>query len=143
MYNKPALSSSDVEFLLDAAKKYALDMGWNVSIAVCDDGGHALGMLRMDGAAPFSAHMCAAKSRTAALCRKESKHYEEVINLGRPAFLSAPVLEGMIEGGVNVVIDGCSVGAVGVSGVKSAEDAQIAKAAIELLLEDLEKKEKK
>jgi uncharacterized protein GlcG (DUF336 family) len=83
--------------------------------------------------------MATAKARTAALFRKESKHYEEVINLGRPAFISAPQLQGMIEGGVNIIVDGCSVGAVGVSGVKSAEDAQLARSAIEALLAHIEK----
>jgi uncharacterized protein GlcG (DUF336 family) len=139
MHAKPELSLSDVEFLLSAAKKGAGDMGWKVSIAVSDDGGNPLGLLRLDGASPFTAHMATAKARTAALCRKESKHYEEVINLGRPAFISAPQLQGMIEGGVNIIVDGCSVGAVGVSGVKSAEDAQLARSAIEALLAHIEK----
>jgi glc operon protein GlcG len=139
MHTKPALSASDVEFLLAAAKKFATDQGWKVSISVCDDGGHPLGLLRLDGASPFSSHMAGAKARTAALCRKESKHYEEVINLGRPAFLSAPLLEGMIEGGVTIIFDGCAVGAVGVSGVKSPEDAQVARTAIDELLAELDK----
>ena len=59
--------------------------------------------------------------------------YEEIINNGRYSFLSAPLLEGMLEGGVPVVADGHVVGAVGVSGVKSSEDAQIAQAGIAAL----------
>ena len=70
----------------------------------------------------------------AALGRRESKGYEDVINQGRTAFLSAPTLEGMLEGGVPVLVDGQCIGAVGVSGVKSNEDAQIARAAIAALL---------
>ena len=138
MHTKPALSQSDVEFLLSAAKKTANENSWAVSIAVFDDGGNPMGLLRLDGASPFSAHMACAKARTASVTRKDSKHYEDVINHDRPSFLSAPLLEGMLEGGVNVIVDGCSLGAVGVSGVKSAEDAQIARTAIEALLTHLD-----
>jgi glc operon protein GlcG len=64
--------------------------------------------------------------------KRETKIYEDMINQGRNAFLSAP-LQGMLEGGVPVIVDGQVVGAVGVSGVKSSEDAQVAKAAIAAL----------
>jgi glc operon protein GlcG len=87
-------------------------------------------MLRLDHAAPISAHICQAKARTAALGRRESKVYEDIINGGRTSFLSAPLLEGMLEGGVPILVDGQVVAAVGVSGVKSSEDVQIAKAGI-------------
>ena len=90
-------------------------------------------MLRLDGAAPISSHIAPAKAKTAALGRRESRVYEEIINNGRYSFLSAPLLEGMLEGGVPVVADGHVVGAVGVSGVKSSEDAQIAQAGIAAL----------
>ena len=65
--------------------------------------------------------------------RRETKVYEDIINQGRTAFLSAPELEGMLEGGVPIVKDGQVIGAVGVSGVKSPEDAQIARAGIAAL----------
>ncbi|KTS91302.1 hypothetical protein NS376_23760, partial [Pseudomonas oryzihabitans] len=71
--------------------------------------------------------------RSAALARKESKVLEEMINNGRTAFLSAPLMQGMLEGGVPILVDGQVVGAVGVSGVKAPEDAQVAKAAIAAL----------
>ena len=71
--------------------------------------------------------------RSAALGRRESKVYEDVINNGRYSFLSAPYLQGMLEGGVPIIKDGQCIGAVGVSGVKSSEDAQIAKAGIAAL----------
>jgi glc operon protein GlcG len=67
------------------------------------------------------------KARTAALARRESKIFEDMINGGRTAFLSVP-LAGTLEGGVPVVVDGQVIGAVGVSGVKASEDAQIARA---------------
>ena len=78
----------------------------------------------------MSAHICQAKARTAALGRRDTKGYEDMINGGRTAFLSAPVIDGMLEGGLPVMKDGECLGAVGVSGVKSNEDAQIAKAGI-------------
>jgi uncharacterized protein GlcG (DUF336 family) len=89
-----------------------------------------LWLQRLDGAAPVSSHIAPAKARTAALGRRESKTYEDMINGGRASFLSAPTLEGMLEGGVPIMKDGQCLGAVGVSGVKSSEDAQIAKAGI-------------
>lgn len=139
MYNKPALSLTDVEFLLAAAKKSALQNSWKVSIAVCDDGGHPLGVLRLDGASPFTVQTAIEKARTAAMGRRESRIYEEMINGGRTAFLSAPLLQGILEGGVNILVGGQTVGAVGVSGVQSAEDAQVAKFAIQELLAHLAK----
>jgi len=130
MRSKQALTLDDVKKIAAAAEAEALANGWAVSIAIVHDGGHLLWMQRLDGAAPISAHIAPAKARTAALGRRESKVYEDVINQGRTSFLSAPVLEGMLEGGVPVMKDGQCIGAVGVSGVKSNEDAQIAKAGI-------------
>ena len=105
-----------------------------MTIAIDDDGGHLLWLQRLDGAAAITAHIAPAKARTAALGRRDSKVYEDVINQGRMAFLSAPLLEGMLEGGVPVMVDGQCVGAVGVSGVKSNEDAQVARAGIAALV---------
>lgn len=132
MNTKPMLSTDDVQAVLEAARRHAEENNWPVTIAVADDGGHLLGLLRLDGAAPLSAHIAPAKARTAALGRRETKGYEDTINQGRYAFLSAP-LEGMLEGGVPIVHDGHVLGAVGVSGVKSDEDAQIARAGIAAL----------
>lgn len=133
MKTKAYLTHADVVAIGDAARAEAERNGWAVSIAVVDDGGHLLWMQRLDGAAPISASIAPAKARTSALGRRESKGYEDVINQGRVAFLSAPVLEGMLEGGVPILVDGQCVGAVGVSGVKSSEDAQIARAGIAAL----------
>ena len=134
MKTKPFLSHDDVVTLLNGARAEAQKNQWAVTIAVVDDGGHLLGHYRLDGAAPMSARMAPAKARTAALGRRETKVYEDMIHNGRTAFLSAPDLDGMLEGGVPVLVDGHVVGAVGVSGVKSTEDAQIAKAGIAALL---------
>ena len=133
MKNRSALELADVKAIAAAAEAEALANKWAVTIAIVDDGGHLLWLQRLDGAAPVSAHIGPAKARTAALGRRESRTYEEMINGGRVSFLSAPGLEGMLEGGVPIVIDGQTIGAVGVSGVKSDQDAQIAKAGIAAL----------
>ena len=133
MHTKSVLTLSDVRAMAAAAEAEALSNHWAVTIAIVDDGGHLLWLQRLDGAAPISSAIAPAKARTAALGRRESKVYEDVINQGRISFLSAPVLEGMLEGGVPVMVDGHCVGAVGVSGVKSTEDAQIARAGIAAL----------
>lgn len=133
MKNRPALTAADAHRIAAAAEAEALSHRWAVSIAVVDDGGHLLWLQRLDGAPPISAEIAPAKARTAALGRRESKVYEEMINQGRVSFLSAPVLHAMLEGGVPIVVEGECVGAVGVSGVKSSEDAQIARAGIAAL----------
>jgi glc operon protein GlcG len=133
MQTKPYLTLADAKKIAAAAEAEALANNWNVAIAVLDDGGHLLCFQRMDKVAPISSHLAPAKGRTAALGRRESKLYEDMINNGRMSFLSAPELEGMLEGGVPIIVDGHVVGAVGVSGVKSSEDAQIAKAGIAAL----------
>ena len=134
MMSKSVLTLADVRAIAQAAEAEALARQWPVTIAIVDDGGHLLWLQRLDGAAAISAHIAPAKARTAALGRRESKVYEDVINQGRMAFLSAPLLEGMLEGGVPVMVDGQCVGAVGVSGVKSNEDAQVAHAGIAALV---------
>ena len=133
MQTKPMLTLDDVKKIAAAAEAEALANNWAVVIAIVDDGGHLLWLQRLDGAAPLSSHIAPAKAKTAALGRRESKVYEDMINGGRVSFLSAPLIEGMLEGGVPIVVDGHHVGAVGVSGVKSSEDAQIARAGIAAL----------
>ena len=133
MKTKHELELADVKAIAAAAEAEALKNKWAVTIAIVDDGGHLLWLQRMDGAAPISSQIAPAKARTAALGRRESKIYEDMINNGRVSFLSAPGLDGLLEGGVPVVVEGHYVGAVGVSGVKSSEDVQIAKAGIAAL----------
>jgi uncharacterized protein GlcG (DUF336 family) len=130
MKNKSVLEFTDIQTIAAAAQDEATRNQWAVSICIVDDGGHLLWFQRLDGAPPISAHIAPAKARTAALGMRESRIYEEIINGGRVSFLSAPTLEGLLEGGVPIFKDGQCLGAVGVSGVKSSEDAQIAKAAI-------------
>lgn len=133
MLSKHVLTVTETTRILEAARAEADKHQWAVSIVVVDDGGHQLGMLRLDGAAPASAYISTEKARTAALGRRETKAYEDMINNGRTAFLSAP-LTATLEGGVPVIVDGQVIGAVGVSGVKSEQDAQVAKAGIAAIL---------
>ena len=133
MQTKSFLELSDIKKIAAAAEAEALKHAWPVTIAIVDDGGHLLWLQRLDGAAPISAHIAPAKAHTAALGRRESKIYEDMINAGRYSFMSAPAIEALLEGGVPIIKEGQVIGAVGVSGVKSNEDAQIAKAGIAAL----------
>ena len=130
MKTQSVLELSDVQAIAAAALAEAQKNNWAVSIAIVDAGGHLLHFQRLNGAPPISSHIAPAKAHTAALGQRESKVYEDVINGGRYSFLTAPAVQGMLEGGVPIMKDGACLGAVGVSGVKSTEDAQIAKAGI-------------
>ena len=129
MKHKPVLTRDDVALILEHARAEAMANKWAVTIAIVDDGGHPLALERLDGAAPVSAYIATEKARTSAMGRRASGDYEEMIKAGRNAFLSAP-MTAMLEGGVPVVIEGQVIGAVGVSGVKSDQDAQVARAGI-------------
>lgn len=132
MKTRPVLELDDVEAMLIGAREEAEKHGWSVCVAIVDDGGHPLGLLRLDDAPPGSAYMATEKARTAALGRRESKVYEDMINGGRYAFLSAPLIA-TLEGAVPVMVNDECVGAVGVSGARSDQDAQIANAGIAYL----------
>ena len=129
MKQKSVLTRDDVARILDHARAEAHANQWAVTIAIVDDGGHPLALERLDGAAPVSAYIATEKARTAAMGRRPSAAYEEMINGGRTAFLSAP-LTAMLGGGVPIVVEGQVIGAVGVSGAKPDEDIQVANAGI-------------
>ena len=133
MKTKACLELSDAKLMGAACEADALKNNWAVCIAIVDDGGQLIWFQRLDGVAPISSQIAPAKAQTAALGRRESKIYEDIINAGRYSFLSVPLLQGMLEGGVPVLKDGQVIGAIGVSGVKSSEDAQIARAGIAAL----------
>lgn len=133
MQQKAVLSLDQVHHILDAAQREAEANGWLVTIAVTDDGGHPLALRRMDGCAPMSAYVAPEKARSAALGRRETQAFEDMINGGRAAFLSAPVLQGLLTGGIPVLHEGQVIAAVGVSGVKPEQDAQVARAGIATL----------
>ena len=132
MKSKPVLTLDDVKKIAAAAEVEAIKNNWAVTISIVDDGGHLLWLQRLDGAAPVSAWIGPQKAITAAIGRRESAVYEKMVNEGRMSFLAVkPVTP--LEGGVPIIVEGQFVGAVGVSGVKSAEDVQIAKAGIAAL----------
>ena len=130
MLTKSVLTLDDVNTMLDAAQREAEANNWAVTIAVADDGGHLLGLRRLDGCPAMATYIATEKARSAALGRRETQAFEDMINSGRPAFLSAPVLQGMLTGGVPVLVDGQVAGTVGISGVKPDQDAQVARAAV-------------
>lgn len=132
MLNKAVLTQQEVGRILIAARDEAQRNHWAVSIVVVDDGGHPLALERLDGCAPASAYIATEKARSAALGRRETKGYEDMVNGGRVAFVSAPLITSL-EGGVPVIVDGQVIGAVGVSGVKAGEDAQVASAGVAAL----------
>jgi uncharacterized protein GlcG (DUF336 family) len=131
MRDTKALTLADVKRIAAAAEAAAREQNWAVSIAVCDAGGHALWLQRMDGAPLMSAAVAPEKARTCVLSGKPSKAFEDMVNNGRFAALAMPVVP--LEGGEPIVVDGVVVGAVGVSGVRAGEDAQIARAGIAAL----------
>lgn len=131
--SRPYLRLADAKAMLAAAEAHALKNQWAVAIIVTDETGTPLASLRLDGCAPLGGQIAAEKARVAALSRRESGFYETMINQGRTAFLSAPV-SGLLEGGVPVVVDGHCIGAIGVSGVKSEQDAEVARAGLAALV---------
>ena len=133
MKSKAVLTLDDLKKIAAGSETEATKNNWNVSIAICDDGGHLLFYQRMDGAAPISSHIAPQKARTAAIGRRNTKVYEDMVNGGRYSALSMPEAT-HLEGGVPIIVEGEVIGAVGVSGVKSSEDAQIAEAGIKALL---------
>lgn len=127
MLSKFAIGQTEIARVLTAARQEAQARQWSVTIVVVDDGGHPLALERLDGCAPASAYIAMEKARTAALGRKETRDYEDMVNGGRTAFVTAPLLTSL-EGGVPLRVEGQVVGAIGVSGVKSEQDAQVANA---------------
>ena len=116
----------DAEWLLNQAHQYAIQHAFNVSIAVVDETGTLLAMKRMDGASPMTAHLCLEKAKCSAISRRPSKAFEDLIKNGQMGFLTMESFSGMLEGGEPIIYQGQLVGAMGISGVKSFQDAEIA-----------------
>ena len=131
MRTKACLTSADVKKMMAAASEEAGRNNWKVAIAIVDDGGFLLHLDRIDGAAVTTAEVATGKARTSALTRRPSKDFEERVK-ERPSFISFPA--GLfIQGAVPIMHDGDCVGAIGVSGVQSFEDEQIARAGVAAL----------
>ena len=131
MRTKPCLTLADVTKMLAAAEAEAVKNKWDVAIAIVDEGAHLLGFHRMDGAGPISAEVAVGKARTSALTRRPSKVFEDRVK-ERPAFVSFPAGV-LIQGALPIMHQNECVGAIGVSGVASHEDEQIALAGINAL----------
>ena len=131
MRDKPCLTAADVETAMNACKAEAQKNKWNVSIAILDEGGYLLAFHRMDGAAPISAEVAIGKAHTSAMTRRPSKFFEDRVK-ERPAFVTFPAGL-LIQGALPIMHKGECVGAIGVSGVQSFEDEQVAQAGVAAL----------
>jgi len=130
---RPTLSLEAARVALAAAEAEALRNSWRVVIAVVDDGGHAIVTARLDGAQWSSIDTAVNKARAAVAWKRPSRLLEESVNQGRAAFLSITQGMAVLQGGVPIEIEGAIVGAVGVSGVKAADDEVIALAGVNAL----------
>ncbi len=131
MKTKPCLTLEDCKKMIAACEAEARRNKWDVVIAILDDGGHLLMLERMDGATPANAEIAVQKGRSAAISRRSTKMWEDRIKDGRLAMLKMPVLP--VQGGIPVMHQGACVGGIGVSGVQSHEDEQIAQAGADAL----------
>lgn len=132
MKTRPELTLEDCRQMSAAAEAEARRNSWNVAIAILDDGGHLLHLVRMDGATPANAEIAVRKARTSALTRRPSKMWEERVASGRLSMLKMPVLP--VQGGLPIIVEGTCVGGIGASGVQSHEDERIVQAGIDALL---------
>jgi glc operon protein GlcG len=132
MKTRYMLTLDDCRKISAAAEEEARKNNWNVCIAILDDGGHLLHLVRMDGATPANARIATEKGRTAAESRRSTAMWEERIKGGRLSMLGMPAIT-PVQGGLPIVVEGVCIGGVGVSGVQSHEDEQIAKAGIDAL----------
>ena len=132
MKTRPMLTLDDCKKISAAAEAEAKKNNWNVAIAILDDGGHLLHLVRMDGASPFNARTAIAKGRTAAESRRSSQVWEDRIKAGRVSMLGMPGIT-PVQGGLPIVVDNVCIGGIGASGVQSHEDEQIAQAGVTAL----------
>ena len=132
MRQKPALTSSDAHKMMDACIAEAAKNKWNVAIAVVDDGGTVILLERLDGTGAISSEVAVKKAQTSALTKRPSKFFEDRVK-ERPGFVTFPTPGVMFLGGVPIMYQGECVGAIGVSGVQSHEDEQVAQAGVSAL----------
>ena len=131
MKTRSMLTLDDCRRISAAAEAEAVKNKWNVAIAILDDGGHLLHLVRMDGATPANAEIAVGKARTSAVTRRPSKMWEDRIAAGRISMLGMPVLP--VQGGLPIIVEGTCIGGIGASGVQSHEDEQICQAGLDAL----------
>ena len=129
MKTRPVLTLEDCVKISAAAEAEARRNSWNVCIAILDDGGHLMHFVRMDGATPANAGIALEKGRTAAISRRSSGKWQDIVKSGRTEMIKMPGIL-PVQGGMPIVAEGTCIGAVGVSGVQSDQDEQIAQAGI-------------
>lgn len=132
LLQKKSLSLEDARKAAVAAAVEAKKNKWNMAIAVVDDGGHLIYFERIDETQFGSIDIAIGKARTAASLKRPTKALEDALNGGQYAILTFPNILPR-EGGLPILTDGKVVGAIGVSGGKSSEDAQVAKAGVDAL----------
>jgi uncharacterized protein GlcG (DUF336 family) len=131
MRTKPTLTVDDVEKMMAACTAEAKKNNWKVSIAIVDDGGRVWQLHRLEGAGAVTPDVAVGKARTSAMMGRPSKMMEDRVK-ERPAFVTFPGILA-IQGGVPILSGGECVGAIGVSGVQSHEDEQVASAGVAAL----------
>ncbi|MPZ58904.1 MAG: hypothetical protein GEU91_20920 [Rhizobiales bacterium] len=131
---KPALTLDDAKKLMAVAEEEARRNKWEVVIAILNDGGRIVAVHRMDGARPGNDQIAIAKATTSAMTCRPSVVWERWIEGRHKAYATFPFIAA--QGGLPIIIDGDLIGAIGVSGVKSSEDEQIAMAAISAVFPD-------
>ena len=132
MNTKHYLTHADAKKIAAACEAEALKNKWGVAIAITDDGGHLLWLQRLDGARPANAEIAIKKAHHAAINRRPSKAREDLILAGRNSLIQMPGLA--VQGGVPIIYENECIGAVGVSGVLSEEDTQVAEAGIAAIM---------
>ena len=131
--NKIILTLDDAKIIAAGAEAEAKQNEWPVVIVIVDDGGHLLYLQHLDNTQFGSINVAIEKARAAIAFRRPTKIWEENIAEGRLRYLSLPGTL-PIEGGLPITVNNQFVGAIGVSGVRSFEDAQIAQAGIDALV---------
>ena len=132
MRQRPALTSTDAHKMMEACKAEAQKNKWNVAIAIVDDSGAVILLERLDGCGAIASEVAIGKARTSALTKRPTKFFEDRVK-ERPGFVTFPTPGVMFQGGLPLVHQGECVGAIGVSGVQSHEDEQIAQAGVTAL----------
>ncbi len=130
---KSFLTLEDAKLVAASAEAEALRNNWPVVIAIVDEGGHLIYLQRLDNTQIGSVDVAIQKARSAIAFRRPTKILEEQINQGHLRYLGLPGAI-PIEGGLPMVFKDQFLGAIGVSGVRSHQDAQIAQAGIDALL---------
>jgi len=130
LLTKKSLSLEDAKKAVAGAAEESRKNNWKMTIAVVDDGGHLIFLERLDGGQVGSIDVAIGKARTAVAFRRPTKALEDAVNAGNNAILTFPNTLPR-EGGLPFIVDGMVVGGIGVSGAKSSEDSQVAKAGVD------------